>query len=78
MFKRPPKERAFLSWVYVVLWSGFIFVTVPFTRSAVDYVSGRWGGETFTYGVTAVVILVLATALALLVKRGRRSLPGYA
>jgi len=78
MFKRPPKERAFLSWVYVVLWSGFIFVTVPFTRGAVDYVSGRWGGETFTYGVTAVVILVVAAALALLVKRGRRSLASYA
>jgi hypothetical protein len=78
MFKRPPKKRAFLSWVYVALWSGLIFVTVPFTRDAVDYVRGRWGGETFTYGVTAVVILVLAAALALLLKRGRRSLADYA
>ena len=78
MFERPPREREFLSWAYVVLWSGLIFVTVPFVRDGVDYVRSRWGSETFTYGVTAVVILVAGAAVALLLRRRRSSAAGYA
>ena len=78
MFERPPREREFLSWAYVVLWSGLIFVTVPFVRSGSDYVRSRWGGETFTYGVTAIVILVAGAGVALLLKRRQSSVAGYA
>ena len=78
MFERPPREREFLSWAYVVLWSGLIFVTVPFVREGVDYVRSRWGSEAFTYGVTAVVILVAGAGVALLLKRRRSSAAGYA
>ena len=78
MFERPSRKREFLSWVYVVFWSGFIFVTVPFVRSGSDYVRSRWGGEAFTYGVTAIVILVAGAGVALLLKRRRRPVAGSA
>ncbi len=78
MFERPPREREFLSWAYVVLWSGLILVTVPFVREGADYVRGKWGGEAFTYGVTAIVILVAGAGVALLLKRRRSSVAGYA
>ena len=78
MFERPPREREFLSWAYAALWSGLIFATVPFVRGGSDYVRSRWGGEAFTYGVTAVVILVAGTGVALLLKRRRGSVAGYA
>ncbi len=78
MFDPPPRKREFLSWAYVALWSGLIFVTVPFVRSGSDYVRSRWGGETFTYGVTAIVILVAGAGVALLLKQRRSSAAGYA
>lgn len=77
MFDRPPREREFLSWAYVVLWSGLTFATVPFVRDVVDYVGGRWGHDVFTYGVAAIVILVAVAVIALLLKR-RISVAGYA
>jgi hypothetical protein len=78
MFERPPREREFLSWAYVVFWSGLIFVTIPFARAGTNYVRGQWGGEAFTYGVAAVVSLVAAATVALLLKRGRSSVAGHA
>lgn len=78
MFDQPPRKHEALSWAYVALWSGLIFVTVPFVRDAVDYVQGRWGGEAFTYGVTGIVALVSAVAVVLLLKRHRKSVAGYA
>ena len=78
MFDRPPRNREFLSWTYVVLWSGVIFATVPFARDWIDFVREKWGGEAFTYGVTAIVILVSAATVALLLKRRRESVAGYA
>ncbi len=77
MFERPPREREFLSWAYVALWSGLIFATVPFVRSGSDYVRSRWGGEAFTYGVTAIVILVAGTGVALLLKQRQSTFAGY-
>ena len=78
MFDRPPRKPEFLSWTYVALWSGLIFATVPFVRDAVDYVQEQWGGGAFTYGVTGIVVLVSAAAVALLLKRRRKSVAGYA
>jgi hypothetical protein len=78
MFDRPPRKPEFLSWTSVVLWSGLIFATVPFVRDAVDYVQEQWGGGAFTYGVTGIVILVSAAAVALLLKLRRKSVAGYA
>lgn len=67
-----------MSWAYVVLWSGIIFVTVPFVRGASTYVRDRWGPEVITYGVAAIVILVTVTVVGLLLKRRGTSLGAYA
>lgn len=72
MFDRATKDREALSWSYVLLWSGLIFVTVPFVRYGVNFVRGQWGSGVFTYAV--VVSVVLATATALYVTRQRWSL----
>lgn len=78
MFQRLPKEREFLSWLFVVVWSGIIYVTVPFVRIGVRFVRGELGSEAFTYFVAAVVILAAAWAVILLLKSGRKSLSSYA
>jgi hypothetical protein len=78
MFERLPRESEFLSWSLVVVWSGIIYVTIPFVRIATDYVREVWGRESFAYFVAAAVILVAAGTVVLLLKSGRRSLAGYA
>ncbi len=78
MFERPTRAREFLSWAYAVLWSGIIFVTVPFVRDGVNYVREHWGSEAFTYVVTTIVILASVAAVALLLKRRRKTVADYA
>jgi hypothetical protein len=77
MFERLPRESEFLSWSFVVLWSGIIYLTIPFVRGGVKYVRGEWGRETFTYVVAAVVILATVATVILLLKSGRKSFAGY-
>ncbi len=60
MFDQPPRKHEALSWAYVALWSAIIFATVPFVRDWVNFVRVQWGGEAFTYSVTAIVVLVSA------------------
>ena len=72
MFDRVPREPEALSWTYATLWSGLIFVTVPFVRTGVDFVRGQWGSDVFTYAVAAMA--VSATAVALFLTRRRWSL----
>lgn len=76
--ERSPRTREFLAWTYVVLWSGLIFLSVPFVRAGVEFVREHWGRETFTYVVIAGVILALAAALVVTLKQPRRSLASYA
>jgi hypothetical protein len=78
MFERLPKESKFLSWLFVVVWSGIIYVTIPFGRIGVRFVRGELGSESFTYFVAVVVVVVAAWAVVLLLKSGRKSLASYA
>jgi hypothetical protein len=78
MFDRPSRQNKFWSWAYVILWTGVIFVTIPFVREVVVYVSGQWGGEAFTYIVTSVVILVSVATVTLLLKRRQTSVARFA
>lgn len=72
------KSEEYQAWALAAGWSGVIFVTIPFVRAAVTYVEQNWGGDLFSYLVTACVILASAAAVALLLKRGRKSVTGYA
>ena len=78
VFERPPRESEFLSWLFVAVWSGVIYVTIPFVRIGVRYVREEWGRETFTYGVTVAVVLAAAAGIALLLSSRRRSWAAYA
>lgn len=78
MFERLPREREWLSWLYVVLWAMVIFLTIPFVRDVTNYVNNEWGRETFTYGVSVIVVLVAAPTLVFLVKRPQAKLVNYA
>lgn len=78
MTKWSPKSREYLSWALVGLWSGLIFVSIPYVRRWVDYVREEWRAELFTYVTAACVVLVLAAAVALLAKRRRKTVAGYA
>ncbi len=66
MVKVPPKEPEFLSWLFVVLWVGVIFVTVPFARQMQVWVADSMGREVFTYVVIGVVALVGVGSVLLL------------
>lgn len=63
MLERPPRESERRSWVFVILWAGLIFVTIPFVRMIVAYVRDGWGRDFFTYGVALIAFLSAAGAL---------------
>jgi len=49
------KKKVFLSWVWVVLCSIAIFLTIPVARSIQRFVYKNWGRETFIYFVLGVL-----------------------
>ncbi len=77
MLNRSPKGREIWSWSLVILWSGLIFVAIPFVRDLVDFVRENWDPVLFTYVVAACVVLVLISAVSWLLKRRRLSVASY-
>jgi hypothetical protein len=69
MLDNPPAESEWQSWLYVCIWSLLIFLTVPVAREIQDYVSEHWGRNLFLYGVVAMIVLLLITALKLITGR---------
>ncbi len=66
MLESPPREKRWVSWLYVVVWSLVILVTIPFVRAFQEFVRVQWGREAFTYGVIgAIVTAFVASALYL-------------
>jgi hypothetical protein len=63
MIKCPPKEKQWLSWLYVAVWTLYIFSVIPLARLIQQYVYQTWGRDLFTYGVMSVTITALAVAL---------------
>jgi hypothetical protein len=63
MIKHPPKEKPWLSWLYVAVWTLCIFSVIPMARLIQRYVYQTWGRDLFTYGVISVIITALAVAL---------------
>lgn len=69
MLERPPREREWVSWTGVLLWSLLIFAFVPLARAIRDAVSEHSGPEIYTFGV---IIVVVIAALAMAVSLRRR------
>jgi len=72
----PPREKSFLSWLYVAAWSLIIFATIPLARTIQQFVARQWGRETFTQVVVAAILAALLAAAALL-RRRRTTWAGY-
>lgn len=78
MFNAPPREKEWVSWLYVVAWSLIIFITIPFARSIQETVYVRWGREVFIYAVVLALILVAAVAMVQLLRARRQAgVSGY-
>ena len=63
MIKCPPKEKQWLSWLYVAIWTLCIFSVIPMARLIQKYVYQTWGRELFTYVVISVTIIALAVSI---------------
>jgi hypothetical protein len=57
MLVSPPKEKQWLSWLYVVIWTLIIFGTIPLARAIQIFVYQEWNRDLFTYVVLAITIL---------------------
>jgi len=66
MFESPPREKQWLSWLYVVIWALIIFVTIPLAAAIQEFVYQQWSRDVFTYVVvaTTAVAFVAATIYA--------------
>ena len=70
MFDHKPREHEWISWLLVAAWTTAILGSVPSIRLLTDTVQSHWGGATFTYAVSLLVIAGGAATLAFLIKRG--------
>ena len=69
MFEHAPLERPWVSWLYVVLWSLAIFVTIPLARSLQQFVTEAWGRQVFTYAVIVAIVFALGVAIVHLYRK---------
>lgn len=79
MLTSPPREREWVSWLYVVAWTLGIFAAIPAARWIQGMVQEQLGREWFGYAVITVVLgAVIASGLAMLRRREHFSLAGVA
>lgn len=63
MLESPPQGRQWLAWLYVVIWSLIIFVTIPLARGFQKFVTQQWSRDAFTYAVVVVIVSALTAAI---------------
>ena len=73
MFDAPPREKEWVSWLWVGLTTLAIFASVPLARAVQTAIRERWGNETIGYGVIAVVVAASLGAVAVLRRSQRTS-----
>ncbi|NCC52676.1 MAG: VanZ family protein [Spartobacteria bacterium] len=72
MFSFPPREKEWVSWLYVGVWTGVIYLTIPFARFLQRYFSDQYGRGIFRDLVYMGIVLG-AGAMALYVVRLRQA-----
>jgi VanZ family protein len=72
-----PREKEWVSWFYVVLWSLVIFVTIPFARPIQIFVSNNWGRDLFGYLVIAITVIIFGVTAINLLRFRKPSRSGY-
>ena len=70
VFANPPSERSWKSWLYVVIWTVVIFLTIPLARTIQRFVARNWSSEIFSYAVLGVIGAGLVAGL-FCISRGR-------
>ena len=78
MLDRPPREKEWVSWTAVLLWSVLIFAFVPLARAIRDVVSQYSGPEIYTYAVIGVVVLAAVLMAVSQLRRARVGLVQFA
>jgi hypothetical protein len=68
MFEGPPRERPWVSWLYVVSWSLFIYVTIPLALYIQRFVAERWGKWLFVYVVLAFIAVALVVSITCVIR----------
>jgi len=63
MREGPPREKQWVSWFYVMIWTLIIYVTIPLARTIQKFVNQHWSRELFTYAVLAAIIIALLAAV---------------
>ena len=77
MLESPPREREWLSWFFVGLWSLIIFVTIPLARTLQGFVTHHFGRMAFIYLVMVCIVLTGAIAVGYLLRSTRSSQSNY-
>ncbi|MBN1269705.1 MAG: VanZ family protein [Kiritimatiellae bacterium] len=71
MLNAPPREKEWVSWLYVGLWTLVIYVTIPFARALQTYVAAHMGRTIFGE-VVLVFIALFVGGMAIYVARVAR------
>jgi len=77
MLTKPPREPEWRSWLWVILWSIVIYVTIPFARAIQKWVQAHAGREWFGYAVIAIVLLAAVRTIVFLVRHRVRARGSY-
>ncbi len=72
-----PKEKEWLSWFYVAIWSIVIFLTIPMARRIQVFVSKNWSRELFGHLVIAIALVFLIVTIIYLIRRRLPSVWNY-
>jgi hypothetical protein len=69
---RPPREKPWQSWTWVVLWTLIIFISIPLARKIQAVVAGRWGRDAFAWFTVSCILLATLGAVRYALRHRRR------
>ncbi len=72
-----PKEKEWVSWTYVALWTLVIYLTIPYARPIQIFVTNNWDRDLFGYSMIVFTVAVLVRAFIYLIRLRRPSRGGY-
>ncbi len=77
MFEKPPREKEWVSWSFVFLWTLIIFLTIPAARYIQAHIQDTWGREAFTIITLCGIIIGCISAVTYLLRQGIKSTGNY-
>lgn len=77
MYKSSHGGKQWLAWLYMVIWSLIIFITIPLARTIQKFVTQQWSRYAFTYAVFVAIFSALTVAIFYVHRRRPISRSGY-